>query len=176
MGYRTININLPVNTVIQGDDNGCAVASSAMVVNYLTGDNMKYVDAKSDNNGTSMSWDAFAKMHGLNFQRIPSSGDSSFQSLKSQLFRLLNDESIPVVVRVSGTNGDHYVVVKGVFGTFPVIIDDYGTEFIDVGSVTASMFRVVDPWSSWNATNLTLQDVMDDKGTGNLAALYVYRR
>lgn len=175
MGYRTVNINLPVNSVIQGDDVGCAVASSAMVVNYLTGANLTYEQAETANGGTSMNWSGFASNYGLSYQRVPTSGDSSFASLKVQLFRLLYDENIPVVVRVYGTKGQHYVVVKGIYGTFPEIIDDNGNVSVNVSSATASMFKVVDPWPSWNATNLTLQDVMDDKGTGDLKALYVYR-
>lgn len=177
MGYRTFNKNLNVIRVVQNPGE-CSIASSAMVANYLTGSNLDASTAKTKNGGSSsMQWSVFASNCGLSYQRVPNTGDLSFSALKTDLFNLLINENIPVVVRITNPNtspADHYVTVKGFYGTLPTLPNDDGTEVINTGSITPSMFKVVDPEPAW-ANNQTLQDVMDVKKGGDLKALYVYR-
>ena len=53
-------------------------------------------------------------------------------------------------------------------------IDENGNEHANVSSSIPRMFKIEDPYPGWNSTNTTLADVMADKGTGDLKALYVY--
>lgn len=174
MAYRAVNIDLPVGKIQQeAGSSGCAVASSAMVVNYLKGTNMTYNDALARNGDVEMYWSRFADKSGVSFEKI---GDSSFEGLKHELFSLLYNERIPVVVRVTGTtkNPTNYVVVNGFDGNLPFIEDSNGNEYPRLVSVTPSMFKIVDPEPAYQ-NNITLQDVMNVK-KGDLKALYVYRR
>lgn len=178
MSYKNFYVNLDVSRVDQNPGE-CPIASSAMVANYLTGSNLDADTAKNDKNGgySSMQWGLFAGNCGLSYQRILQSGESNFSTLKNDLFMLLYNERIPVVVRVTNPNtspADHYVVVKGFNGVLPLILDEYGNEVINTSSITASMFQVVDPEPAW-ADNQTLQQVMNVKNGGDLKALYVYR-
>jgi hypothetical protein len=173
MGYKTVNLDFPVKRIIQKDNDGCAVASTAMEVNYLNGTSYSYEAMKNLNrNSTTMDWAYIASKCNLNYNRDPLSGDSNFDTLKINLFSKLYYSRIPVIVRVQGSSGQHYVVVNGFQGTLPFYLNDDGTELPSVLGATTNMFKIVDPGFS---DHYTLADVIAHYN-GDLKALYVYTK
>ncbi|KPU46387.1 hypothetical protein OXPF_00040 [Oxobacter pfennigii] len=176
MPERTININFSVGRVEQKGD-GCGIASAAMMVNYLNRKNYNF-DEMFDINGSGdyeTQWPTIANKQNLKFKMILSgTTNSTFNALKKELFDILYfSPETPVIVRVANLSTDrkHYVVVNGFSGKVQTGVDP---DNINYGSITAEMFRVVDPGI---INNHTLEDVMDSYGgypNADLRRLYFF--
>ena len=155
---RTFSANFDVERIVQEDSDGCAIASVAMIVNYLKGTDLTYDRVKKDNGGsvTVNFEDLLEKTYKLNYTRY----NGSFSSLRRTLFEILVDEEIPTIVQVTNqSGGSHFVVVNHLDTvTLPVYVDDDGNEVPDVGSITSSNFGIVDPGRSGGP--YTLADVI----------------
>ena len=155
---RTFSANFHVKRIVQEEEEGCAIASVAMIVNYLKGTDLGYYDVKKDNgNEISVKFEKLLEdKYKLNYTRY----DGSFSSLRRTLFEILVDKEIPTIVHVTNqSGGSHFVVVNHLDTvTLPVYVDDDGNEVPDVGSITSSNFGIVDPGRSGGP--YTLADVI----------------
>lgn len=75
-----------------------------------------------------------------------------FNSLKDDIFKYIYNKKVPVIARLKGTSGTHFIVIKGFTGE--VESDKNGLIF---DNITKSMFKVNDPGYT---NNKTLEDAL----------------
>lgn len=142
---------------------GCFLTSAAMIFKGF-GDSVDpgtiTKKLKDDYNGADclFAWSTAASAYSHTWHN---KANGTFDTLRDDIFELIVDQGLPVMVHVPG----HLVVAKGFVGTLTQDLDGYPyyTE------ITPSMFRVNDPGSSYNTS---LQDVINQRGPVDYISYY----